>query len=227
MRIFSVLAVVVPVAAFIDDPIKIFGIPRGGGFSKKGDAPPPTISKDDYERAQKEIFDAIKRLEGNVERVVEKEVDTLFQDLENHKKKDIKEEAMKVVKKGTTKVKKSVEDHDHSREGTLPSLHDPHHYPYDWPHEDPDHRILHAIEAAEKAVLHAVNDEVMNLFHESDGSNSNNNEAKRAQEVLKEGVLKANKHLNDSHEHRRSWFTSETEGELRNIEEYMKFVWTI
>eukprot|EP00980_Cylindrotheca_fusiformis_P008973 scaffold1912_cov135-Cylindrotheca_fusiformis.AAC.20 len=87
--------------------------------------------------------------------------------------------------------------------------------------------VAQATVASALQASHAVNDEVMNLFDESDGSNRNSNEAKRTQEVLKEGVLKANKHLNDSHEHQRSWFTSETEGELRNIEEYMKFVWTI
>jgi hypothetical protein len=42
------------------------------------------------------------------------------------------------------------------------------HYPYDWPHGEPhdDHRILHAVEAAEKALLRAVDEEVNSLFHD-------------------------------------------------------------
>jgi cell division septum initiation protein DivIVA len=155
---------------------------------------------------------------------VEQEVDTLFHELEHHEKTAITEKAQSAVKQGVKKVKQNVDDHDHSKQQTLPTLHHLHHYPYDWPHEDPEHRILHAIEAAEKAVLQAVNNEVNSIFHELE-HHDDEHAAKQAQKVLEHGVAKANKHLDDSHEQRRNWFTKDGDG--RKIEEYMKYGWAI
>jgi hypothetical protein len=197
-----------------------------GKTPTKVDANPPTISKDEYDRAEQEIFNAIGRLEENVERVVEREVDTLFHELEHHEKTAIKVKAKEAVKRGAKKVKQNVDDHDHSKQQTLPTLHHLHHYPYDWPHQDPEHRILHAIEAAEKAVLHAVNSELKIIFRELE-HHDDAHAAKQAQKILKHGVAKANKHLDDSHEQRRNWLTDDTNGEERKIEEYMKYGWAI
>lgn len=207
-------------------PASALILSRRGKITKKVNADPPTVSKDDYDRAEQEIFKAIGRLEENVERVVEREVDTLFHELEHREKTAIKEKAKKAVKQGVKKVAQDVDGHDHSKERTLPTLHHLHAYPYDWPHEDPEHRILHAIEAAEKAVLHAVNDEVNNIFHELE-HHDDADEGKRAQQVLEQGIVKANKHLDASHEHRRNWFTNIPDAEARTIEDYMKYGWAI
>ena len=164
---------------------------------------------DDYDRAEKQIFDAIGNLERNVEKVMEAEVETLFHGLEHHDKVAIKEKAQQAVKKGAKKVKTDV---GLKQQPTLP---EPFHYPYNWPHEDPEHRLLHAIEKTEKAVLHAVEMEVKGLFHEL--------EHHEHKEALAKGVTKAQNHLDDAHESRRSWFQSRDMKET--IEDYMHHCW--
>lgn len=88
-------------------------------------------------------------------------------------------------------------------------------YPYSWPNEDPGHQILHSIESAEKAVLHAVDDEVNNFFHGFGKHHDDHHEVQKAHKVLKKSVEKTIKHLDEAHEHRREWFK---DGNL--IEEY-------
>lgn len=123
---------------------------------------------------------------------MEAEVETLFHDLESRDKEAVKEKAQQAVKKGAKKVKTDVGLKQQ------PILLEPHPYPYDWPHGDPEHRLLHAIEHAEKAVLHAVEAEVNGLFHEL--------EHHEHKEALTKGVAKAQIRLDDAHESRRSWF---------------------
>ena len=182
-----------------------------------------TFSQEDYGRAEREIYKAIEKLEEKVQKAVENEVANLFHDLEHHEKLAIAAKANKAVKEGAKKVKQRVEDHDHGKEQTLPSLHHLHHYPYDWPHEDPEHRILHAIESAEKAMLHAVQDEVENLFHGLE-IHDDRKEVKKAKKALKIGVKEASKQLDDAHGHRRSWLTEKmSDGQPRLVEDYMDY----
>jgi len=88
-------------------------------------------------------------------------------------------------------------------------------YPYSWPEDDPGHQILHSIESAEKAVVHAVDDEVNNVFHGFGKHHDDHDKVKKAHKVLKRGLEKTTKHLDEAHEHRREWFK---DGNL--IEEY-------
>ena len=181
--------------------------------------PPPKVSADDYERAEKAIFDAVGKLEEKFQHVVEDEVDTLFHELEHHEKEAIKEKVKSQVEKGAKKVKQKVEDHDHEKYKTLPSLHGLHQYPYDWPHEDTEHRLLHAVESAEKAVLHAVEEEVGTIFHELE-HHDDKQAAKHAEKALKRGVKRASKHVEEKQEHRRNWFMTKPTG--NPLEEYMR-----
>jgi hypothetical protein len=92
------------------------------------------------------------------------------------------------------------------------------HYPYDWPHGDPhaDHRILHAVEAAEKALLHAVEEEVNSLFHDLKTHDEDDpHPPKKAATSVKSGVEKAKKKVDDVRDHRRGWLS----GDL-SIEDY-------
>jgi len=167
----------------------------------------PPVSTDDYERAQKAIFGAISSMEKRVQQAVEKEVDTLFHNLEHLEKEEIKARAKKAVAKGGQKVRKTVDDHRKSdRKHQLPFYDlDSHSYPYEWPKGDPEHRILHAVEAAEKAVLQAVEKEVSTLFHSSD-KHPENESKKQAHKVLKLSVTKTSSKSEESREERRRRF---------------------
>lgn len=185
----------------------------------------PEISADDYQRAEKAIFEAVGRLEEKVQHVLEDEVDTLFHDLGHEEKESIKQEAKERVQKSAKQVRKKVEDHDHAVKKTLPSMHDSYPFPYSWPKEDPEHRILHAVEAAEKAVLHAVEEEVNTLFHESkhdDGDKKDaNKQVKQVKKALKQSVEKVDKHVDAKHEHRRQNVLGDEK--KFSLEDYLRF----
>lgn len=179
----------------------------------------PTVQAfdDDYERAEKQIFNAIGKLEHNIEKVMEQEVDTLFHEMEHHDKVAIKETAKKVVKRGAKRVKADIGSK------RTPPVQPDYHYPYAL--DDPDDRLLHAIEHAEKSVLHAVEAEVNGLFHGLEHhEEEEHHEHKKA---LTKGVAKAHKHLDDAHESRRSWFTTNRGKEGGYIEDYEHFLWAI
>jgi hypothetical protein len=176
------------------------------------------LQDEDFERAEKAILNAIGKVELKIQDAIEKEVDTLYhkdtdeQGLET--KQQISQKANQAIEKGAKKVKETVDDHKKD-EGVYPFLHS--HYPFDWPHGDPhqDHRILHAVEAAEKAVMHAVEEEVNNIFHDLK-SDHDPKTAKKAEKSLKEGVEKAKKKVDDHHEHRRGWLSED----VRAFEDY-------
>jgi hypothetical protein len=165
----------------------------------------------------------VARLEGKVQHAIEDEVDLLFHDLEPHEKESIKKQAKERVQQSAKKVRQKVEEHDHTVLKTLPSMHEPHPFPYAWPKEDPEHRILHAVEAAEKAVLHAVEEEVKTFFpemkHEDGGV-----DAKQVKKALKKGVEKMDKHVNTQHEHRRqSILGTDDASRKAALEDYLRF----
>lgn len=161
----------------------------------------PEISLDEYQRAEKAIFQAVSKLEEKVQHAIEDEVDTLFHELDHHEKESIKQQAKAKVQQSAKKVRQKVEAHDHAAKKTLPSLHDPHPFPYAWPKEDPEHRILHAVESAEKAVLHAVKEEVNTLFQEL--KHDDDDAKKSVKHALKKSVQKVDQHVDTKHEHRR------------------------
>jgi len=182
----------------------------GGKANKKA----PPVSDDDYERAEKAIAHAVEKMEEAVHHAVETEVDTFFHDLEHPEKDKVKEKAKKAVQGGAEKARKALSEHDRADNQPFGSMH----YPYDWPHADPDHRILHAVESAEKAVLHAIQDEVGTLFHDLE-HHDDREAAKKAEKVVKKGVSSAHKKVEESHEARRSWL-KDSSG--KRIEEYLQ-----
>ena len=180
-------------------------------------------SEGDSKRAESAILGAIRAVEKKVQSAVESEVNTIFHELEDHHKSDIEDRAKKAVEKGAKKVKKQV---DEKAKGYPYEIH----YPYQWPHvekktgkhgkkdkvtEHKDHRILHAVEAAEQAVIHAIQEEVDTIFHESE---HHEDTKKKAKSVVEEGVNKAKKEVEDTHEHRRVWVSGE--GISSDLEEY-------
>lgn len=176
-------------------------------------------SEDDYERAEKAILTAISTVEDKVQRLVAAEVDTLFHEKDhNHKKAEFAAKAKKAVEQGAGKVKRAVNEHAETH--VYPFEKD-HPYPYVPPQNNKkgqavehhkDHRILDAVEAAEKAVLHAIQQEVNTLFHEVD-----HKETDKAKTTVTLGIQKAAAKVDAIHEHRRGWLTNQTNA---LIEEY-------
>ena len=187
---------------------------RHRGKTAKAD---PEISHDDYQRAEKAIFHAVGQLEQRVQHAIEDEVDTIFHDMDHHEKESIKEKTKAKIQTGAKKVREKVETHDHAAQKALPEMHDKHPFPYAWPKEDPEHHILHAVEAAEKAVLHAVEEEVNTIFHEM--KREDNDEKKNMKQAVKKSMEKMDKHVADKHEHRRK---KVQEGNW-SMEDYLRF----
>jgi hypothetical protein len=107
----------------------------------------------DYERAEKEIVKSIARVEELVEKVVAKEVDTLFH--QEHTNRD-------QVRSKAGRLQFHFEND--------PNLMSDHHE-----RVHSDHRILRAVEAAEQAVIHAIEREVDTLFHEKEHHTKDDN----------------------------------------------------
>jgi hypothetical protein len=163
----------------------------------------PPLSEEDHNRAQAAIRNAVEKLEERVHKVLEAEVDTLFHDLGHEEKSKIVEKAKRKVQDGAAKVKDQVEVT--SRQEDLPFANSQ--YPYDWPHEDPNHRILHAVESAEKAVLHAVEQEVASLFHGLEEGHEDTDATKHTETILKKGIETTGKQMKAGHENRRERYT--------------------
>jgi hypothetical protein len=125
---------------------------------------------------------------------VDDEVNNFFHGSgKHHDDHDEVKKAHKVLKEGIEKtIKQRDEAHDHRR-----------------------HQILQSIESKEKAAVHAVDDGMNNFFHGFGKHHDDHDEVKKAHKVLKRGVEKTTKHLDEAHEHRREWFK---DGNL--IEEY-------
>jgi hypothetical protein len=141
---------------------------------------------------------------------VAKEVDTLFHGHE--KKQELVDKARQIVAKGAENVKQSVKEHeathvypfeDHPYPYAFPQIHDKFH-----PHEHKDHRILRAMENAEKALVHAIEQEVETIFHESEHHDE--------KKVVKKGIEKASSDIKDEHAKRRNWLSGEMEALIEN-----------
>jgi hypothetical protein len=166
--------------------------------------------KGDYERAEESIFQAMGQVEARLQKAVEEEVHAIFDaDLDHAERTKVAEHAKIAVQKGARKVK--AKPHEYYKAQKDDGKHD-------------DHKILHAIEAAEKAVLHAVQEEVETLFHETQDAqhplkDDHPKTAKKAKQGVTKGVQKAKKHVEASHEVRQGWMLDE---DSHAIEEYMK-----
>jgi len=168
-------------------------------------------SSDDYERAEKAIFHGMEMVEEKIQKAVEEEVHSLYDEAAaEHHRDEIVAKTKAAIQKGAHKVK---EEHNEKRKSkTL--LHDTNHDDHD------DHRILHAVEAAEKAVLHAVQEEVDQLFHELHSHDNNNAKGKgNKHHAAKQGVQKAKQHVEQSHQERQKWMS---EKDAKAIDEYIK-----
>jgi type II secretory pathway component PulC len=75
---------------------------------------------------------------------------------------------------------------------------------------------LEAIESAEKAVLHAVEQEVGTIFHELE-HHEDKKVAKQAEKVVKQSVKKATEKAEETAKHRREWLADSQS----SIEEYL------
>jgi len=186
---------------------------RGSKAAKEEDS-------SNYERAQKAILNAVTSVEGKVQKVVEAEVNSLFHDLGHPEKVEVATKAKKVVETAASKVKKQVDEH--AEKDVYPYEPKEVHNPYEWPHkkegQEGESRILHAIEAAEKAVLHAVEEEVDTLFHELK-HREDKVTAEKAKKVVKKGIKKSVKEVDQKHEHRRGWLSGDSSA---LIEDYME-----
>ena len=121
------------------------------------------------------------------------------------------EKARTAVKLGVEKVKSHMDNKDSSFPYEI-------YNPYEWPGrkvgdnlDHQDSRILHAVEAAERAVLHAVEQEVDTLFHPKD----------RTEQSRRTGVQKMKNKVQQQHDHHRKWRVQE--GEAGRIEDYIRF----
>ena len=172
-----------------------------------------SVDDEEYERAQKAILSAIATVEDHAQRLIASEVDTFFhsQAIRGDQKTQVKKLARKAVTGATQKVKQSVNDHP----GTHVYPFEDQPYPYAYPeinnkNRHRDHRILHSIEAAEQAVLNAIEAEVGTLFH---------HEPDRDHKVtVQKGLRKAAKQVKERHDHRRGWMSEQFE---KGIDEYL------
>jgi len=145
----------------------------------------------------------VTTVEDHAQRLIAAEVDTFFHGTKatTEQKERISKRAEKAVKKATDKVKKSVNDHTETKVYPF----EDHPYPYAYPQinnknkpvQHRDHRILHSVEAAEKAVLHAIEAEVDTLFHHEHESDHKS--------TVQAGLSKTAERVKDHHEDRRGW----------------------
>jgi hypothetical protein len=128
---------------------------------------------EEFEMAEKAIYKALESAEQKIEEAVANEVQTLFPRDEN-KRHEVKIKAKKAIQKGAAKTKRQAQEKKTVQAEVLFPYDRNHPYPYDIEgvlnKEKREHRILHAIESAEKAILHAIQDEVDVLFHEDEHS---------------------------------------------------------
>jgi len=171
----------------------------------------PPIPKSEQDRAGSAIIDAIARVEKRVQKAVEDEVHNLFRGEEHHEQeraKAVTKQTKKAVEKVAKRVQKQVDEHADEHSYPLEMR-----YPYEWPHTHDDHRLLHAIESAEKAVIHAVEEEVDVLFHELETHEAKKKKGDAVIQKTKKGVTKGVTHAKtkteDTKKHRRKWLEGE------------------
>ena len=86
------------------------------------------------------------------------------------------------------------------------------------PQQHRDLHILQAVEYAEKAVIHAIEEEVDNLFHDI---SPHDDLPKNVQKTVREGVRKAQKSVAEDNQKRREWLDSKKNF---SFEDYSQFI---
>lgn len=211
----------------------LFGVTwktRGGGKAE----PASNDEHHDPKKATSTILKSMAKVEETVQKAVEDEIHTLFHDLDEDHKAEIKSKASAAIAEGTKKVKAKVDSHDH-----------PHHYPfydYDRHHasastkkkskkplpevDHKDQRILQAVESAEMALLHTYENELgvflathYDAHHgKNDKSAGDKTTKHKTKKAINKGLEKATQHVDKLHQHRRDWMT----GQYVDIQDYME-----
>jgi len=176
---------------------------------------------DTHQRATKAILNAVTTVEDHAQRLITAEVESYFHSnshpSEQHKKKQVAAHAQKAVQEGTRKVKESV-----TAGGgyTMSNV-----YPFEkdetkgTPVKHKDHRILDAVEAAEKAVLQAIQAEVDTMFHTEDDHHHD----AESKTTVQAGLQKASKGVQDVHQDRRTWLEKFAEKQLEDYDSVAYF----
>jgi len=177
---------------------------------------------DSQQRVTKAILNAVTTVEDHAQRLVAAEVESYFHSHPEHKKKQVAAHAQKAVQEGTRKVKESVTAAA-STGYTMSNV-----YPFEKEEDETkgtpavkhkDHRILDAVEAAEKAVLHAIEAEVETMFH----SEEEHHDAE-SKTTVHAGLQKASKGVKDVHKDRRSWLEKFAEKQLEDYDSSAYFL---
>jgi hypothetical protein len=176
-------------AASVIDPflILIFLFTSGGSSSNKSLA-------EDYERAEKTIFNSLVAAERALEHAIHQEVDALFHDDKDHHKA----KASEAIQKGAAQVRErrnfqSLLDRKHPK---VP--------------DHPDSSLLYAIETTEQAMMDAVRKEVDLLFH---------SEPKKEQ--VQKALAKAQARKDEHDEKRQQFLLSSYQDMIENYESYV------
>ena len=170
----------------------------------------------DYERAETAIFHVIEKVESKLQKAVENEVHSIFDEADHHQHRQlVTDHVNKAVSTGSDKIKEALREHVKAR--GIPFL--PAQVEDTVKHDD--HKLLHAIEAAEKAVLHAVQEEVDSLFHSISQEEDHPLQTKcdKTKEVIQKGIEKTKEHVDSTHEVRRRWMR---EMDAKEIDQYLK-----
>lgn len=130
---------------FVDDSTHSSTVPCffSGGSSSKSNFNTPQ----DYERAEKAIFNSLVAAEKALEHAIHQEVDVLFHDEKDHHKEKVSE----AIQKGAAKVRERGVTSLDRKHPKIP--------------DHPDSSILYALEESEQAMIDAVKHEVDVLFH--------------------------------------------------------------
>lgn len=165
------------------------GILISGGSSSNS---PLTTLAEDYERAEKAIFNSLVAAEKALEHAIHQEVDALFHEDKDHHK----EKASQAIQKGAAKVReRSVTSLDRKH----PNIPD-----------HPDSNLLYAIESTEQAMMDAVRKEVDILFHAEP-------KKERLQKALENAQARKDKH----DEKRQQFLLSSYQDMIENYESYV------
>jgi len=152
----------------------------------------------DHKEAESAILHRIHQVEAKVQAAIEDEVHAMFPDMDHESKSDLKQHVQTAVSRGSSKVMMVAEEHSKAR--LLPFL------PKDFDDQNNEHhKVLRAMEAAEVAVLHAIQDEVGGLFHGTHPDHPVVVPVKKAQKSVQRGVQKATKEVQEHHNERQTY----------------------
>jgi len=184
-------------------------------YNNSGGVAKAVAANTDNDRAEQAIYHGIEKAEHTVQKSVEKEVNALFHghDDKHPHKETVALKAKTAVSRGAHKVRESLQDplsrakfHEEKVELSKPP---------EIKHKDVG--ILHAVEVAELAVLHAVQEEVHSLFHDLDDKDT----AAKANKAIKQAVANAKNDVEKKVSHRREWLIDARDA---LFEEYANYV---